>query len=206
MNSRIYTSSRRGFLKGLAVGAGGYALSSLVIRPNEAMGQSIEGYLEKVSMETRWKIASSTGVAAAVRSWKARYDKEGREKIVESARERSPVTGAQLKGLADSFGFTGNDAKSMAAIMPALITLWAGPTQKYEIEGATAEKAILKCVNCAYWNAAQAQKITDDLCSAGSQYMAEGLAKALNPKMTSTLVKAKPRGDSVCEWLIELKA
>jgi hypothetical protein len=206
MNSPIYFPNRRGFLKGLAVGGGVYALGSLVIKPNEAMGQSIEGYLEKVSMETRWKIASSAAVAATVRSWKAGYDKEGREKYVESARQRSLSTGGQFKRLADSFGFTGNDAKSMAAIMPALITLWTGPAQKYEIEEATAEKARLKCVNCAYWNAAQAQKITDDLCSAGSHYMAEGLAKALNPKMTSILVKAKPRGDSVCEWAIELKA
>jgi len=206
MNSRIDFPSRRGFLKGLAVGAGGYALGSLVIRPNEAMGQSIEDYLEKVRMETRWQIASSTGVTSTVRFWKERYDKEGREKHVESAKQRASASGAQLKGLAGMLGFTGNDAKSMAAIMPALITLWAGPTQKYEIEEATAEKAKLKCVNCAYWNAMQKMGITDDLCSAGSHYMAEGLAKALNPQMTSNLVKAKPRGDSVCEWVIEIKA
>jgi hypothetical protein len=194
------------FLKGFAVGAGGFALGSLVIHPNEAMGQSIEGYLEKVPMETRWKIASSSSVAATVRSAKARYDKEGREKYVESAKQRGPVSGAGLKRLADSLGFSGNDAKSMAAMMPALIILYNGPKQKYEIEEATAEKARVKCINCEYWNAVQAQKITDDLCSAGSQYMIDGLAKALNPKLTSTLVKARPRGDSVCEWVIELKA
>jgi len=49
-------------------------------------------------------------------------------------------------------------------------------------------------------------KITEDICSSGSQYMLDGLAKALNPKLTSTLVKARPLGDSVCEWVIELKA
>ena len=177
-----------------------------MIHPNEAIGQSIEGYLEKVPMETRWRVASSLHVAAFVRSMKANYDKDGREKYLELVKQRTSLAGAQLKGFADSLGFTGNDAKSMATIMPALIVVGAGPAQKYEIEEATAEKARLKCINCVYWDALQAQKITDDVCSAGSHYQAEAFAKALNPNMTSTLVKARPRGDSVCEWVIELKA
>ena len=57
MNTKINSTSRRGFLKGLGVGASGYALGSLLIHPEVAMGQSVEGYLEKVSMETRWRIA-----------------------------------------------------------------------------------------------------------------------------------------------------
>lgn len=207
MKNWIYSPSRRRFLKVLTVGAGGFALGSLVsIHPNEALGQSIEGYLEKVPLEARWKIAASSGVAASVRAAKARFDKEGKEKYHESAKQRGAVSGAGLKKLADGLGFSGNDAKAMASMMPALITLFNGPQQKYEIEEATAEKARVKCINCEYWNAVQAQEITDDLCSSGSQYMIDGLAKALNPKLTSMLVKARPRGDSVCEWVIELKA
>jgi len=52
----------------------------------------------------------------------------------------------------------------------------------------------------------QAKKITDDLCSSNSHYYWEGCAKAINPKLTSTLVKARPRGDSLCEWVFELQA
>ncbi len=206
MNTIIHSTSRRGFLKGMTVGAGAYILGSSLINSEEALGQSIEGYLEKVPMETRWIVASSLHAAAFVRSMKANYDKEGREKYFELVKQRTSVTGAQLKKFADSLGFTGNDAKSMATIMPALIIIGAGPKQKFEIEEATSEKARLKCINCVYWDAMQAQKITDDLCSAGSHYQAEAFAKALNPNMRSTLVKAKPRGDSVCEWVIELKA
>jgi len=58
MKTKIYSPSRRGFLKGLAVGTGAYVLCSSIIRPDEAMGQSIEGYLEKVSMEDRWNYAT----------------------------------------------------------------------------------------------------------------------------------------------------
>jgi len=206
MDTKVDFPSRREFLKGLALGTGGYILGSCLIHPNEAIGQSIEGYLEKVPMETRWRVASSFYAAALVRVWKANYDKEGREKYLELVKQRTSVSGPQLKRFADSLGFTGNDAKSMATIMPVILIIGGGPTQKFEIEEATTEKARLKCINCAYWNAMQAQKITDDVCSAGSHYQADAFAKAMNPNMTSTLVKARPRGDSVCEWVIELKA
>jgi hypothetical protein len=206
MNTKIYSPGRRGFLKGLAIGAGGYAIGSLLIHPKEAIGQSIQGNLEKVPMEARWSIAAGGHARFQMNLSKIIFDKEGREKFLEYTKKNSPIIGARGKGLADRFGFTGTDAKSVAAIIPAAITIFYGPTQKYEIEEATAEKARVKCLECEFWNAMQAQKITDDLCSAHSHYYWEGFAKAINPKLTSTLVKARPLGDSVCEWVIELKA
>ena len=53
MDTKNYLPSRRGFLKGLAVGAGGYALGSFLIHPNEVWGQSFEDYLGKF----QWKSA-----------------------------------------------------------------------------------------------------------------------------------------------------
>ena len=206
MDTRISFSKRRDFLKGLAIGAGGYALGSLLAHPKEAMGQSVQGYLEKVPMEARWDRASGGFVRAQVFFYKTLYDKEGREKFVEDRKQSCPLAAAGNKRYADRFGLTGNDAKSAAAIIPAIVTLFYGPQQKYEMGEATAEKARVKCLECAFWNVVQAQKITDDLCSAHCHYYWEGFVKAMNPKMTSTLVKARPRGDSVCEWVIELKA
>ena len=206
MDIRISSPKRREFLKGLAVGAGGYALGSLLTHPKEAMGQSVQGYLEKVPMEARWDRASNGLVRAQVFFYKTLYDKEGREKFVEGRKQGCLVGGAGSKGRADRFGLTGNDAKSAAAIIPAMVTLSYGPQQKYEIEEATAKKARVKCISCAFWNVVQAQKFSDDLCSAHCRYYWEGFVKAMNPKLTSTLVKARPLGDSLCEWVIELKA
>ena len=206
MNTRVYFPSRRGFLKGLAVGAGGYALGSFLIHPNEAMGQSIESYLEKVPMETRWNLAADGLLAWSVGFCKRLLDNEGKEKFLEYWKKTNSAAGPESKKLADRLGFTGNDAKSAAIIIPAVITIWYGPKTKFEIEEATAEKARVKCTNCTFWNTVQARKITDDICSAKSRYYWEGFAKAINPKLTSTSVKARPLGDSVCEWVIELKA
>ena len=205
MNTRFDSTSRRGFLKGMAIGAGGYAFGSLLTHPQEAMGQSVQGYLEKIPMEARWDRASNGLVRAQVILYKTLYDKEGREKFVEDRKQSCAVAAAGNKRYADRFGLTGNDAKSAAKIIPAIQTIYYGPKQQYKIEEATEDKARVKKLECAFWNVVQAQKITDDLCSAHCQYYWEGFVKALNPKMTSTLVKARPRGDSVCEWFIEIK-
>jgi len=58
MNTKIHSTSRRGFLKSLAIVAGGYVLGSSLTHPKEAMGQSIQGSLDRVPMETRWSTAA----------------------------------------------------------------------------------------------------------------------------------------------------
>jgi hypothetical protein len=205
MDTKVSSTSRRGFLKGMAVGAGGYALGSLLIHPKEAMGQSIEGYLEKVPMEARWDIAAGGLIFWQVNYHKEVYGTKGREQYLEHYKKVSPLVAARSKGFVDRLGFTGDNAKSAVTIIPAYLTIVYGPKQKYETVEATEEKARLRCINCEYWTQVQASKITDDLCSVHSQYWWDGFVKAMNPKMTSNLVKARPRGDSVCEWVVELK-
>ncbi len=206
MSNKIYGPSRRDFLKGAVMGAGGYVLGSMLIHPREARGQSFEDYVGKVPLETRWSIAASGLIFWSVSYLKEIYDTKGREQYLAHWKKTSPLVAARSKGNADRLGFTGNDAKAATAIIPASLVIVYGPNQKYEIEEATAEKAKVKCTNCELWNAVQARTITDDLCSVHSQYWWDGFVKAINPKMTSTLVKARPFGDSACQWVIELKA
>ena len=56
------------------------------------------------------------------------------------------------KQLADRLGFTGNDAKSTAAIMSALLIVWWGPTGKNEIEEATEEKVSSEVSPISFFN------------------------------------------------------
>jgi hypothetical protein len=205
MNTKIHSTSRRGFIKGMAVGAGAYAFGSSLIHPKEAMGQSIEGYLDTVPMRDRWSVAAGGVIFWQVKFLQTLLAKEGREKYIAYLKQNSRLIGLRGKGFADRFGFAGSDARSAAAIISATLALSYGPQHKLEIEGTT-EKANVKCTNCVFWNAVQAQKITDDLCSVHSQEWWNGFANAINPKLNSNLVKARPLGDSVCEWVIELKA
>ncbi len=176
------------------------------IDSTKAMGQSIEGYLKKVPMEARWEFTSSAYITTSIANYKTLYDQGGKEKLVEYMKERGRLAGTAYKGLADRFGFTGNDVKSAAGILPAMVAMVYGPQQKFEIEEAAAQKARVKCTNCAFWNNMQKMKITDDLCSALSHNVWSGRGRAINPKLTVALVKARPLGDSACEWVFELKA
>jgi hypothetical protein len=72
MNTKNDSQDRRGFLKGVAIGAGAYALGASLIYPQLALGQSTESYLEKIPMEARWKIASGANVNSVVNAWKYR--------------------------------------------------------------------------------------------------------------------------------------
>ena len=206
MDTKNYLPSRRRFLERSGGRRGRICPWSMLTHPKEAMGQSIADNLEKVPMETRWSFASGGLVHFSVDYFKKILDTEGREKLVEFTRKQSSAMGARGKGFADRFGMTGTDAKSAATIIPALVIMAYGPQQKFEIAEATESRAVVKCIECAFWNNVQAKKITDDICSSNSHYYWEGCAKAINPKLTSTLVKARPRGDSVCEWVFELKA
>ncbi len=206
MGSEIYNPSRRDFLKGVVIGAGGYALGSSIMPQKEAMAQSVQSYLEKVPMEARWDIVSDSYVRLQVSYFKALYDQRGKEKLVEFQKERARILAPLQKRIADCFGFAGNDAKSAAEIVSTLTNIAFGSQTKYEFEEATAKKARVKCINCAFWNTAQSMKISEDLCSAHCRYYWEGFAGAINPRLTSTLVKSRPLGHSVCEWILELKA
>lgn len=200
------STTRRGFLKTMAVGAGGYAVGSLLIQPKTAFPQSIEDNLDKIPMKTRWDVASGAFIYTQTNSDKGLLDKVGQDKYNEIKKKSGLAVGARNKNHAEGFGFKGNDAKSVAAMATALVTMYYGPKEKFEIFNATADKASVKCTNCAYWNTLQALKITGDICSAWSQSWWEGFVTAMNPKLNLKLVKARPWGDSICEWDIALKA
>ena len=200
-------TTRRGFLKTVAVGAGGYAVGSLLIDPKVVLAQSIEGNLEKIPMETRWAIASGSFLYVQSGENKALLDKVGQEEYNAIKKKSGLTIGAANKARAEGFGFTGTDPKSVAAMTTALITVYYGPKQKFEIvDASSAEKASVKCINCAYWDTLQARKITGDTCSAFSQYWWEGFVTAVNPNLNLQLVKARPLGDAICEWNIVNKA
>ena len=163
------SATRRAFLKTIAVGAGGCAVGSLLIHPKSAFPQSTEDNLEKIPMETRWAITSGAFLYFAISEDKALFDKVGREKYNQIKKENGLASGARNKKQAENFGFTGDDAKSVAAMATALVTMYYGPKEKFEIVNGTAEKALVRSLNCAYWDTVQARKITDDTCSSWSQ-------------------------------------
>ena len=154
----------------------------------------------------RWAFTSGGFIYNQISIDKALFDKVGQEKYNEIKKKNGLAMGARNKNYAENFGFKGNDAKSVAAMATALVTMYYGPKEKFEIVNGTTEKALVRNLNCAYWDTLQSRKIADDTCSVFSQSWWEGFSTAMNPKLTMKLVKARPWGDPVCEWAFTLKA
>lgn len=157
-------------------------------------------------MKTRWAITSGAFVYTQINFNKELLDKVGQEKYNEIKYKGGLASGARNKREAEAFGFQGNDAKSVAAMATALVTMYYGPKEKFELVNVTSDKTTVKCTTCAYWDMQQALKITGDTCSAWSQSWWEGFVAAMNPNLSLKLVKARPMGDSVCEWDLAIKA
>ena len=161
--------------------------------------------LEKFPVEKRWAIASQTLTGAIIATSKVLLDIVGQEKFNEIMGQVWSEGGKASKQVADALGLAGNDAKSMAAKCTSVGTVTMGPELKFETVEATAEKATIRCTECPWWNRAKEFEISDDMCSVGDFAWNNGLAKALNPKLSVSLTKARPRGDSYCEWVYELQ-
>ncbi len=160
--------------------------------------------MEKVPAETRWTIATEALTGAMTAIDKVLLDIVGQEKFNEIVGQIWTEGGKASKQIADAFGLSGDDAKSMAETNSLVATVIMGPFKLETVE-ATAEKAVVRCTECPWWSRAKEMEILDDMCSVGDQAWNNDLAKALNPKVSVTLTKAMPRGDSYCEWVYELQ-
>jgi predicted ArsR family transcriptional regulator len=161
--------------------------------------------LEKVPAETRWTIATQALTGAVTATGKALLDVVGQEKYNEIERQIWSEGGKAAKQIADAFGLAGNDAKSAAETVELVATVMMGPELKVETVEATAEKTVVRATECPWWNRAKELGISDFDCSVGDSAWCNGLAKSLNPKVTVSLTKAMPRGDSYCEWVYKLQ-
>ena len=77
------STTRRGFIKTVAVGACGYAVGSRLIMPESAYTQTMEDNLDKIPMKTRWAMASGGYLYYQISDDKALLDKVGQEKYNE---------------------------------------------------------------------------------------------------------------------------
>ena len=159
--------------------------------------------LEKVPGETRWAIASQTLTGASMAADKALLDVVGREQYEAINSQIWAEGGKAAKQIADNLGLTVEDPQSAAETLMTVATVAMGPEFEFETVEATADRAVVQCTNCPWWNRTQEMGISDDLCSCGDAAFVGALLNSLNPQVGVTLTKAMPRGDAHCEWVYE---
>jgi len=202
-NRRMVCPARRDFLKALALGAGGLAVGSLFPDPAGAIDPAT---LKGIPMETRWASASRSYTWVDTMYAKALLDEVGRKRMEEIQKKIYTTAGKGAKRRADALGLSAQDAKGAAEVLQTLHIMGNGPEDKIETVEATAERAVVRCLECPRANRRKEMGITDDLCSVFSPAWWDNAAKSFNPKLKATLTKAIPWGDPYCEFVIELQA
>jgi len=86
-------------------------------------------------------------------------------------------------------------------------SLQSGPEWEFEYPEVTRERAAIRVTQCAWWERYKENEVRPEFipCLPTCEVeIGEGL-RVINPKITHELTKARPRGDSYCEWVYELK-
>ncbi len=161
--------------------------------------------IEKVPAETRWEIATKALTGATHMESKALRDALGQDRYNEVIAQIWAEQGKASKEIADALGLTVDDVKSVTDAFQLIVTVAMGPEMKMETVEAAPDRVVLKNTECPWWNRQQEMEIPGDLCSVADPAFCNALAKSFNPKLNVALTKARPRGDSFCEWIYELK-
>jgi hypothetical protein len=131
--------------------------------------------------------------AAAIR---ALVDKFGSKEALKILHPYLKEMGKQTGAMAEMLGFTSKDAIAIASLMhlfeTQVLLVKGEPT---EVSPNRVVKEITEC---------PVQSFAPELClsmlSAG-----EGICQAINPDYKWTLPKFIPKGDPICQWIVEKK-
>ena len=123
-------------------------------------------------------------------------DRFGSEEAQKMIYPRIKEMGKQIAARAPQIGITGSDAIAIATLIhlfeKGLLKIEGEPT---EVSPDRVVKEMTKC---------PLQNFSVDFCLA-FQGVADGLTEAMNPEYKWTLTKLMPRGDPVCQWVVEKK-
>jgi hypothetical protein len=104
--------------------------------------------------------------------------------------------GKQMAGMAPQLGITGKDAMAIASL------IHLSEKQMFRVEGEPTEvspnKVVKEITKCPL------QSLPLDYCLA-FQGVVDGIIEGINPDYKWTLAKIIPKGDPVCQWIVQKK-
>jgi predicted ArsR family transcriptional regulator len=123
-------------------------------------------------------------------------DKFGSEEAQKMIYARLKEMGKQMAAIAPQIGITGKDAMAIAALIhlfeKQLMRIEGEPTE------VTADRVVKEVTKCPF------QSLPVDFCMA-YQPVVDGIIEAINPEYRWSITKLIPRGDPVCQWILEKK-
>ena len=126
----------------------------------------------------------------------AMVDKFGSKETQKIIYPRLKEMGKQMAAMAPQMGITGKDAIAIASFLhlfeSQMMNVEGGPT---EVSPNRVVKEITKC---------PFQNLPADYCLS-YQGLVDGIIEGINPEYKFTLAKIIPKGDPICQWIVEKK-
>jgi hypothetical protein len=174
--------------------------------------------LEKIPPEKRWAIAAKT----LWRFWVLRGDKIfapslargegiiapvlGREKWIEINQMMIREGGRRFYPMVkEMFNIPVDDAVGAAKLYIVAAILFTGPEFQFEIIEATRERAVIRITKCPLWDEYEEFEVIPEVRVGddGHQSWVEVGFNTVNHKLTHRFTKAREKGDTYCEAVIE---
>ncbi len=161
--------------------------------------------MQKIPAETRWGIATQglTGACTALIS--ALKEALSQDKFDEFQVGLWSQAGKGAKELADMLGLPAESPKEIAEITNLTAITSMGPEFEFEIVEASDDRCVGRTNKCPWHERWKELGLREDFCNSGHQGWGDGAVQSLNSDFSFTLTKNMQRGDSCCEYVIELK-
>ena len=131
--------------------------------------------------------------AAAIR---AMVDKFGSEEALEVLHAYLKETGKEMGAMAPMMGITSKDAIAIASLIhlfeEQVLLVEGKPTE------VSPDRVVKEITKCPF------QSFAPEFCLS-MMSLCEGLCEAINPEYRFTITKFIPRGDPICQWIVEKK-
>jgi hypothetical protein len=141
------------------------------------------------------QIVTTLGTMSAM-ILQALADKFGSKEAQKMIYPRLKEMGKQMAAMAPQMGITGKDAMAIASL------IHLSEKQMFKIEGEPTEvspnKVVKEITKCPL------QNLPLDYCLA-FQGIVDGIIEGINPEYKWTLAKIIPKGDPICQWIVQKK-
>jgi hypothetical protein len=109
--------------------------------------------------------------------------------------------------LQEMFNIQVENAEDAVKFLYVTTALQSGPEWEFETHEVTRERAVVKVNKCPWWERYTENEIRPEFipCLPTCDEEIEEGIKAVNPSIRIKLTKARPRGDTYCEWVYKLK-
>jgi len=167
-----------------------------------------EEMLQKIPVETQWKITAQSLTGVYVALSKVLAPTLGTEKWREIS-DNIFAGGAKMAfpQIKEAFNIPVEDAIGATNLAKIVATLQMGPEFEWEDVEESPERVVWRVTKCPWWERYNELELKPELriCDSSAEAWGDGGLKAINPKLTLKMGNAMPKGDPYCEHIIEFK-